>query len=967
MIAILFLYGLVFILMGMILLAIPKNDDLLGILKNFWALALFGLFHGAGEWVDMFIKAGGPFDAKMLSSIGAILLPVSFAFIVLFGVLNILGRHSEYKWLIFLPVICLLPGALTYFTGKGELTAGIMARYFICLPGIILVIIDMISRLVLYRRELPRFVLSSAVVFIFASGIYAVSSGLIVPKAGFFPASLINYDSFIRAFGFPVQIIRMLCAIFIAAGAFGMTGVFYKHKTRARLIGGIRRKFLFLIVLFTLILLGASVLMQYLSGVFMLRKIIFSNQQAMVQLMANSVGEMIDSEIKKLENNVVSPSIWGAVIMDANLGYSAIPVKDMPAYFAKKDREWLRLSPGNPALDKYINTQLSLRLKKIVEAGNISEIFFTDRYGGLVVASQKTSDFYQADEEWWQRTFNAGKGSVFIGDMEFDESSNNWSITISVPVYSRDLEVIGVCKVIYNTIKFSEVVSKFEIGTTGRAFLFDNQGKLICQSGNKLAKIDKDSILPEWNVIKEMQSRKVFQSASYVSHNSGNTFLISWEIVPNEALLKRGLKWIASVEQDAKEVFVGQEFVLLLYSIVLFGVLVILSIYVSFLFFRLLIQPIEKMRMGMREITKGNLNYYLNIRSGDELEDLADSFNLMINTLRKTLVSKEALITEVAERKQVECKLEQSKDKLEKQAQELNAQLKETEKTYDLMISMLEDNNVIRGALEKSLAELKQAQEMMVQVAKLGAIGQLASGVAHEVKNPLGIILQGINYLENKISDQEKDAREVLEMMKDGISRADKIINGLLDFSKSTKLELKREDINSVLESSINLAQVSARFSGVQIVKEMEKSGPKVRIDKNKMEQVFINILVNAAQAIDNNGKIIVRTYMKRLEGPEKSRMNKEVDYFKAGEEVLIVEIEDTGSGIPEENLKKIFDAFFSTKGPKGGAGLGLGVCLSIVDMHKGLIDVESQLGKGTKVTITLKLSPDEQKEQEHG
>ena len=77
MIAILFLYGLVFILMGMILLAIPKNDDLLGILKNFWALALFGLFHGAGEWVDMFIKAGGPFDAKMLSSIGAILLPVS--------------------------------------------------------------------------------------------------------------------------------------------------------------------------------------------------------------------------------------------------------------------------------------------------------------------------------------------------------------------------------------------------------------------------------------------------------------------------------------------------------------------------------------------------------------------------------------------------------------------------------------------------------------------------------------------------------------------------------------------------------------------------------------------------------------------------------------------------------------------------------------------------------------------------
>ncbi|MDD5408842.1 MAG: ATP-binding protein [Candidatus Omnitrophica bacterium] len=967
MIAVLFLYGLVFILMGMILLAIPKNEDLLGILKNFWALAIFGLIHGISEWVDMFIQAGGPFNARLFVIISAILLPVSFVFIVLFGVLNILERHPKYKWLIFLPVVCLLPLALTYCTGKGVAVAGIMARYFICLPGLILVIIDIFSRLVLHKKELPGFVLLSSLIFIFTSGIYAVVSGLIVPKANFFPASLINYDNFIRIFGFPVQIIRVLCAILMAAGAFGMTGVFYKHKTRARLIGGIRRKFLFFIILFSLILLGASVLMQYLSGVFMLRKIIFSNQQSIVRLMANSVGEMIESEVKKLENNVESPSIWGAVIMDANLGYSAIPVKNMPEYFAKKDKEWAQLSPDSPVLDKYIHTQLSLRLKKIVEAGNVSEIFFTDRYGGLVVASQKTSDFYQADEEWWQKTFNAGKGNVFIGDMEFDESSNNWSITISVPVYSKDLEVIGVCKVIYNTLKFSEVVSKFEIGSTGRAFLFDNYGKLVCQSGHRLAKLNKNLILPEWNVIKEMQSKKVFQSASYVSHDSGNTFLISWEIVPNEALLKRGVRWIASVEQDAKEVFAGQEFVLLLYSIVLFGILVILSIYFSFLFFRLLIQPIERMRLGMREIAGGNLNYYLNIRSGDELEDLADSFNSMINTLRKTLVSKEALITEVAERKQVECMLEQSRDKLEKQARELNAQLKETEKTYDLMISMLEDNNIIRAALEKSLAELKQAQEMMIQVAKLGAIGQLASGVAHEVKNPLGIILQGINYLENKIAGQEKDSHEVLEMMKDGIIRADKIINGLLDFSKSTKLELRQEDINSVLESSINLAQVSARFSGVQIIKEMGKNNPKARIDKNKMEQVFINILVNAAQAIDNNGKIIVRSYTKRLERPEKSRMNKEVDYFSAGEEALIVEIEDTGAGISEENLKKIFDAFFSTKGPKGGAGLGLGVCLSIVDMHKGLIDVESQPGKGTKVTITLKLPADEQKEQEHG
>lgn len=956
MVRVLFFYGLAFIFMGIILMSMRSKEDFLGVFDNFWALVLFGFIHGLNEWVDMFILMKRPFDVNVLNTIGTILLPVSFIFIVLFSTLNIIQRNPACKWLRFAPVFCLLPWFLAFAAGKGPLTAGIMARYFICFPGFVLIGMDMFSRLV-HRKELPKVIIISAIVFIFASSIYAVVAGLIVPKADFFPASVINQANFIRIFGFPVQILRLLCAIFMGIAAYGMTGIYYKEKGKARLIGGFRRKFSFFTVSFSLILLIASALMSYLSGVSMLRKITFNNQQSIVQLLANSVGEIIESEVKELESYVASPSIWGAVIKESNLKYSAVSDKDRLEYFANMDREWLQPSLDNAIVNKHINTLLGLRLKKFVETkGNIVEIFLTDRYGGLVVASEKTSDFYQADEEWWQKTFNAGKGSVFIGDMEFDESSGFWSITISVPVYDNNSEIIGVCKAVYSTLKFSDVVSKFEIGSTGRAILFDDKGGLICQSEHKLTKI-KSSVLPEWKAIKETQLMKPFLSSARVRQDTGEISLISWAIVPYKGLLLQGVKWIACVEQDAREIFAGQEFMLLLYSIALVGILVILSMYFSFLFVRLLMEPIERMRLGMHEIAKGNLNYYLNLRSGDELEDLADSFNVMIDTLRKTLVSKDALIAEVVERKQTESMLAESRDKLEKQAQELSQQLKETEKSHEIMISMLDDNNSIREALEKSLVEIKHAQEMVVQVAKLSAVGQLASGVAHEVKNPLGIILQGINYLENKIPGKEKDTRDVLEMMKDGISRADKIVNGLLDFSKSNKLELKQEDINFVLESSINLAQVSSRFSGVQIVKEMAKHIPKVRIDKNKMEQVFINVLVNAAQAMDNKGQITIRSYVKRLENSEKSRINKEIDYFIAGEEALVIEIQDTGVGISEENLKKIFDAFFSTKGPKGGAGLGLGICLSIVDMHKGLIDVESQLGQGTKIIITLKLA----------
>jgi len=954
---VLFFYGLAFILMGMVLIAIPRKEDFLGIARNFWALAVFGLIYGVNSWITAFVIRKGWFDSGVPAAIGAVLLPLSFVFIVLFGVLNIQQRNPGYRWLWLLPAVCLLPWFLAYITGKGPVIAGIMARYFICVPGIAIVIFDISGRLVSYKKGLPVLVFLSAVVFIFSSGFFAVVSGLVVPSADFFPASLINYNNFIRVFGFPVQIIRIICTLLMAFAAFGMTGVFYKDKIKVRLIGGIRRKVLVFTVLFSSIILIVSVLAMYFSGIFTLRQVAFSQQQGIVQLMANSIGEMIESEVKELESYVASPSIWGAVIKDVNLKYQAIPVRNLPGYFADMDKQWKESASSGPVVDKYLNTLLSLRLKKFVEVkGNIAEIFFTDRLGGLVVSSMKTSDFYQADETWWQKTFNSGKGGVFIGDMEFDESSNSWSITISVPVYGKNAEVLGICKAVYNTLRFSEVVSKFEIGSTGRAILFDNTGKLICQSEHKLMKTESP-VLAEWKVVEEAQSRKSFLATAYVRRDTGNIFLVSWAVVSYKGLLQQGLKWFACVEQDTKEIFAGQELILLLYSIVLFGILLVLSTYFSFLFVRLLIRPIEKMRLGMHEIASGNLSYYLNLRSGDELEDLSDSFNLMIDTLRKTLVSKDALITEVSERKQAEYMLEQTKDKLEKQAQELNAQLKQTEKTHDIMMSMLEDNNMIREALEKSLAELKQAQEMMVQVAKLSAVGQLASGVAHEVKNPLGIILQGINYLENKIAGRENDTREVLGMMKDGIGRADKIINGLLDFSKSTKLDFKQEDINFVLESSISLAQVSSRFAGVQIAREMAKDLPKVRIDKNKMEQVFINILVNSAQAMDNKGVITIRSYIKKLEKLERSRINKEVDYFVAGEEALIVEIEDTGIGISEENLKRIFDAFFSTKGPKGGAGLGLGICLSIVDMHKGLIDVESQSGRGTKVTITLKLA----------
>ncbi len=272
--------------------------------------------------------------------------------------------------------------------------------------------------------------------------------------------------------------------------------------------------------------------------------------------------------------------------------------------------------------------------------------------------------------------------------------------------------------------------------------------------------------------------------------------------------------------------------------------------------------------------------------------------------------------------------------------------------------------NVLAGVIERkkmdeslkaAYTSLQETQGQLIQAEKLTAVGELASGVAHEVRNPLGIILQGVNYLENRISAKEEDIVETLAMLKDSVSRADKIINGLLDFSRATTLSLQPEDINSILESSLGLVRNQFKIENIEIARELKSDLPEVLADKNKLEQVFVNLFLNAIQAMPEGGKIIIRSYDKQLEEAKNGIGKLIKDNFRVGEQAVIVEFEDTGIGIPEENMKKIFDPFFTTKGPRGGTGLGLSVSRNILQMHKGLIYAQSQVGKGTKITVILK------------
>ncbi|MFC1496554.1 PAS domain S-box protein [Candidatus Margulisiibacteriota bacterium] len=247
---------------------------------------------------------------------------------------------------------------------------------------------------------------------------------------------------------------------------------------------------------------------------------------------------------------------------------------------------------------------------------------------------------------------------------------------------------------------------------------------------------------------------------------------------------------------------------------------------------------------------------------------------------------------------------------------------------------------------KRAMEKLKKAQELLIQAEKMSALGQLASGVAHEVKNPLGIIIQAVNLLETTIGSSRKQEYETLILIKDAVKRADGIIKGLLNFSKPAELELKPTNINEVIDFALNMVMSQLQVSNIKIKKMTEEALPPIMLDDNKIKQVLINIFLNSLQAMTGKGELTVKVFTK-----ENILINKK--------KALICEIYDTGAGIPKEKLAHVFDPFFTTKPPGEGAGLGLSVSRTIVAAHGGTIKIESEAGKGTKTRITLPIRGD--------
>lgn len=232
--------------------------------------------------------------------------------------------------------------------------------------------------------------------------------------------------------------------------------------------------------------------------------------------------------------------------------------------------------------------------------------------------------------------------------------------------------------------------------------------------------------------------------------------------------------------------------------------------------------------------------------------------------------------------------------------------------------------------------------QQLIQSQKLAAIGELSSGIAHEINNPLAIMGQEVEWIrhllteaEGRLGPSETDLRDSLHEIGRQVERCGEITHKLLDFARKKEPLIQAVDINRLVEDMARLVEREASLHNIRLERHYSDSLPPVHTDAPLVRQVVLNILNNATHAVQKDGAIAVRTREEEDGG-------------------VGIQVSDTGCGIPKEYLDKVFDPFFTTKAPGKGTGLGLSICHGIMDRLGGRISLESEEGKGTTFTVHL-------------
>jgi len=462
------------------------------------------------------------------------------------------------------------------------------------------------------------------------------------------------------------------------------------------------------------------------------------------------------------------------------------------------------------------------------------------------------------------------------------KSTRHGMLTFQGPLIQQTVEALGsaegVKKINIFNSKGKIAYSSFqeEIGTI---LSMDSPVCMPCHAvPGKLKTIE------HWSISKDGEGFRVLNIVEPI-YNEPSCYTAACHAHPE------GQKVLGLIETDISltlvdETIKKQKIVITAYIV---GFIILLSVALCIVIWKLISSPISILTQGMERVAAGELGHTVKIDSRDEMGELAKTFNAMTADLRN------------------------AKDEL------------------------VGWGHTLEKKVEEKTEDIRRAQSQLIHSEKLASLGRMAAGVAHEINSPLtGIVTFG--HLLRKKFQEGTQEREDTDVIIEQANRCSNIIKGLLGFARAISTDKTLTNINDVALSALNMVRHKAEFFDIQIILNLDESLPLVTASASQLQQVFLNMIINAGDAMEGVGTLTIATR----------------NVVKEGETFAEIEFRDTGHGISENNMPKIFEPFFTTKPVGKGTGLGLAVSYGIIQDHGGKIYVKSKVGEGSSFFVRL-------------
>jgi signal transduction histidine kinase len=779
--------------------------------------------------------------------------------------------------------------------------------------------------------------------------------------------------------------------------------------------GTLKRTIIVYIFLVGLIPLGIGWALVYFYGTRSVQNSIGSSFQELAVETAHQVDSVLDAEVQRMRLIANVPIIVKGVAYGANRRYDGMSEEAVGKLLAKQEEAW----GGNQLSDHDVLSNRTARFlgeTKELAGDTIMGIMVTDIRGAVVAATSRPKRFTHAHEDWWKGALDPSGPGLYVSDIvekgRGTFASQGDTLDIAVPIMDSSQEKpIGVLKVCYRFDNLFALINKVRIGQTGHGMLFASDGTpLVCPI------LPRTAHRMDAGLLRMIVSDKPGWAVAEDDGHGARQTVVGFAPLQGLKYLRGdslgGKTWHVFVRQHPTESFAPLQDMLYKVGgvgIVLLGVLAFLGNYVG----AKLVRPIQVLHDGVEAIRRGDLSHRLSLKTGNELETLAEAVNNMAQQLDASKAELEGCNRSLAEQ-------------VAEQTEELTRQVRRTDAIlsnmaeglvilnsacavefmnpaarrlygasvgercaellygrflpctdYDhacptpdcpiesllggrqqvyqyeardqqgrtISVSMVptagEGGERLIVVLLRDVSRESKLKRQLILSERLATMGKMAAGIAHEINNPLGIILNRIECIEREAFKRSVPSGFIhdLQVIRNHASRILRVTKSLLTCSRDSAMTLKPLDVNTIVRDALELVGERVKKSDITMTYDLAEGLPAVMGDKDKLETVILNLLNNAIDEVPAmNGAIMVQT--------------RKASFGENGG--VQIAVSDNGPGVPPEFLEKVFEPFYTTKPAGKGTGLGLFLCYSIVKEHKGEITVAPKQGQGSTFLVTL-------------